>query len=85
MRKTFIFIAIVLLLSGLTGTSVAIHTEVPAETIKVDENDQGTVQAFRPSPEFYRVQALINLLEQKGIITKEELKEEILRMKQVDK
>jgi len=85
MKKTSILIVTILLLLGSGGTSIAVHSEVPAETMKVDENTQGKVQAFRPSPEFFRVQALINLLIKKGVITKEELEDEILRMKQADR
>lgn len=85
MNRSFIFTLSILLLLGSVGTASAIHTEVPAETTEVKESSRQQVQAFRSSPEFFKMQALINLLVQKGIITEKELTDEIVKMKHIQK
>lgn len=60
----------------------AIHKDIPAESqVPQTEGKMTTPAVTRASQDVYTLQALINLLEKKGVITKIELNEEIKRLK----
>lgn len=86
MFRTIAGVFMVLMFLISTGPFNVVRAEEPVVTKKSDEYKGGEhMPAFRPSPEFYRVQALINLLVRKGIITEEEFREEVMKMKRPQK
>ncbi len=81
MKKLFLFSLSMVVLCAAFGTAFAIHEEIPAETQPSQQPSvlfPATVQAPQDA---YRLQALINLLEEKGIITRDALNEEIRSLK----
>jgi hypothetical protein len=79
--KGLIVITICLFFISFPGSNaIAIHKTIPAET-ESTETLGITIQPVRSSQtETYRLKALINLLERKGLISKEELQKEIERL-----
>jgi hypothetical protein len=65
------------------GNTYAIHETAPAETQKIEEEGE-IVQpvTVRQAVSTYTIQALINILQKKGIITEKELMKEVDKLKQ---
>ncbi|UCE78540.1 MAG: hypothetical protein JSV13_08510 [Nitrospiraceae bacterium] len=83
MRKIFLSLLSAGILGAAFGTAVALHETSPAETQPVQQPSVLFPATVRSSQDAYRLQALIKLLEEKGIITKDELDEEIRRLKAI--
>ena len=79
--KELVVITICLLFISFPGSNaMAIHKTIPAET-ESTETLGITIQPVRsPQTETLKLKALINILEKKGLITKDELQEEIERL-----
>lgn len=82
--KTFFSLFLImftLLIAG--GNTYAIHETTPAETQKTEEQGE-TVQpvTVRQAVSTYTIQALINILQKKGIVTEKELMKEVDKLKQ---
>ncbi|MEE9523746.1 MAG: hypothetical protein V3V59_03235 [Thermodesulfovibrionales bacterium] len=80
MKKLYVIIVSLLLVVPVGDHVLAIHKTIPAET-ESTETMSITIQPVRSSrTEPYKLKALINLLEKKGLITKEELQKETERL-----
>lgn len=71
----------IVFLCAVSAAAFAIHEEIPAETQPSEQPSVLFPARIRSSQNDYAWQALINLLEKKGIITRNELQEEIRRLK----
>ena len=80
MKKLYVIITCFLLIVPVGDHVLAIHKTIPAET-ESTETLGITIQPVRSSQtEHHKLKALINLLEKKGLISKEELQKEIERL-----
>lgn len=66
---------------AVATVSYAIHEQEPAESKPVEGKGTTPVVSKGASTDATRLQALINLLDKKGLITKEELRKETDRLK----
>jgi hypothetical protein len=80
MKKFLVLILCILVVVSLGFNVSAIHEEIPAESQVVDAAGRTPVLTGTAPPD-YSLQALINLLEKKDIITKKELREEIEKLR----
>ena len=80
MKKLIVITTFIFFISFPGSSAIAIHKTIPAET-ESTETLGITIQPVQtPKDESYRLKALINLLEKKGLISKEELQKEIERL-----
>lgn len=83
--KTRAFMSIVIILIILTGDyAIAIHETIPAETESTETPGTTIMPVRSPRDASYRLKALINLLEKKGLITQDELQMEINILREKD-
>lgn len=67
----------------LSGQALAIHQTQPSETRKADSPGMPfQIESAQGSAQSDAVQALINILVRKGLVTTEELQEELQKMKE---
>ena len=83
MKKIFLSPLSIVVLCAVFGTAFAIHEEIPAETQPSQQPSVLLPTTVQSPQDAYRLQALINLLEEKGIITMDALDAEIRRLKAV--
>lgn len=81
MKKLFFLLTGIMVIFVFAVSSFAIHEEVPAETQK-SETPPFVIpsKSMQQSGDFYKLQALISLLEKKGIINNRELNDEIKKI-----
>lgn len=81
MKKIFFLMIGIMMMSIFAMSSFAIHEEVPAETQK-SETPPFVIpsKSMQQSGDFYKLQALISLLQKKGIINNRELNDEIKKI-----
>ena len=81
MRKIFLSVMSIAFLCAASAAAFAIHEEIPAETQPTEQPSVLLPARIQASQDDYAWQALINLLEKKGIITRNELQDEMRRIK----
>ncbi len=80
MKRLIVITICLFFISFPVSNAVGIHKTIPAET-ESTETLGITIQPVRsPQTETLKLKALIDLLEKKGLITKEELQKEIERL-----
>jgi hypothetical protein len=81
MRTVLATIILTGLLYVQAGPVFAIHKTIPAETESTESQGITIQPVISKQNDYYKLQALINLLVNKGIISKEELQAETNRLK----
>jgi hypothetical protein len=81
MKSPILAIIILRTVLAVATVSFAIHQEIPSETAPVEGEGVTLITPRGASLDATTLQALINLLEKKGMITKEELRKEIGQLK----
>jgi uncharacterized Rmd1/YagE family protein len=83
MKNLLLLLLLISLLFIFGGNTYAIHKTAPAETQKTEQESE-IVQPVTAQQvvSTYKLQALINLLQKKGIITKNELMKEVDTLRQ---
>ena len=81
MKRRILGIIILCVMLAVASVSYAIHEQEPAESKPVEGKGTTPVVSRGTSVDATTLQALINLLEKKGLITKEELRKETDRLK----
>ena len=81
MKRPILGIIIFCAMLAVAAVSYAIHEQKPAESSPVEGKGTTPVVSRGASADATKLQALINLLEKKGLITKEELRKETDRLK----
>jgi hypothetical protein len=77
MKSPMLVIIIICTVLAVATVSLAIHEEVPSGSQPVEGEGVTLLTPKGASPDATTLKALINLLEKKGVITKEELRNEI--------
>ena len=81
MKRPILGIIVFCAILVIAAVSYAIHEQEPAESTPVEGKGTTPVVSRGASADTTKLQALINLLEKKGLITKEELRKETDRLK----
>lgn len=81
MKRPILGIIVICAMLAVAAVSYAIHEQKPAESPPVEGTGTTPVVSRGASTDATKLQALINLLEKKGLITKEELRKETDRLK----
>ena len=81
MKGTILGIIVFCVMLAVASVTYAIHEQEPAESTPVEGKGTTPVISKGGPADATTLQALINLLEKKGLITKEELRKETDRLK----
>lgn len=81
MKRAILGIIVFCTMLAVATVSYAIHEQKPAESEPVEGTGTTPVVSRGAPADATKLQALINLLEKKGLITKEELRKEADRLK----
>ena len=81
MKRPILGIIVFCAMLAVATVSYAIHEQKPAESTPAEGTGTTPVVSRGASADATTLQALINLLEKKGLITKEELRKETDRLK----